>query len=64
MPATALATDLYELTMMAGYVATGRHTLSATFELFTGRLPPHRNCLIAAGLDQALEYLEELRFTS
>jgi nicotinate phosphoribosyltransferase len=64
MPATALATDLYELTMMAGYVATGRHTLSATFELFTRRLPPHRNCLIAAGLDQALEYLEELRFTS
>jgi nicotinate phosphoribosyltransferase len=63
MPVTALATDLYQLTMMAGYFHTGRQSLRATFELFTRRLPPHRNCLLFAGLDQALSYLQDLRFT-
>jgi nicotinate phosphoribosyltransferase len=64
MPVTALATDLYQLTMMAGYFHTGRHSLRATFELFTRRLPPHRNCLLFAGLDQALSYLQDLSFTA
>jgi nicotinate phosphoribosyltransferase len=64
MPVTPLATDLYQLTMMAGYFHTGRHAVRATFELFTRRLPPHRNCLVFAGLDQALAYLEELRFSA
>jgi nicotinate phosphoribosyltransferase len=59
----ALATDLYQLTMMAGYLHTGRHALRATFELFTRRLPPRRNCLVFAGLDQALDYLQDLRFS-
>ena len=63
MPVTPLATDLYQLTMMAGYFETGRHAVRATFELFTRRLPPHRNCLVFAGLDQALAYLEEMRFS-
>ena len=63
MPVTALSTDLYQLTMMAGYFRTGRHRLRATFELFTGRLPPNRDCLVSAGLEQAIDYLEHLRFT-
>jgi nicotinate phosphoribosyltransferase len=63
MPVTPLATDLYQLTMLAGYFHTGRHTRPATFELFTRRLPPNRNCLLFAGLDQALDYLEGLQFT-
>lgn len=64
MPATSLSTDLYELAMMAGYVADGRHERTrATFELFVRRLPRNRNYLIAAGLEQALTYLEDLRFT-
>lgn len=62
MPAAALATDFYQLTMIAGYLATGRHGLRATFELFTRRLPPNRHVLVFAGLDQALDYLEALRF--
>jgi nicotinate phosphoribosyltransferase len=61
---SALATDLYQLTMIAGYLHTGRHRLRATFELFTRRLPPHRNCLVFAGLDQALDYLQDLRFSA
>jgi nicotinate phosphoribosyltransferase len=64
MPVPSLATDLYQLTMLAGYFRTGRHRLRSTFELFTRRLPPNRNCLVFAGLEQALDYLEHLRFTS
>jgi nicotinate phosphoribosyltransferase len=64
MPVTPLATDLYQLTMMAGYFKTGRHSRRATFELFTRRLPPHRTCLLFAGLEQALSYLEGLHFTA
>jgi nicotinate phosphoribosyltransferase len=58
----ALFTDLYELTMMAGYHAAGMRS-PATFELYARNLPPDRSFLIAAGLEQALEYLETLRFS-
>lgn len=64
MAASALSTDLYELTMLAGYFDAGRHaSVTATFELFVRRLPPHRNYLIAAGLESLLDYLERLQFT-
>ncbi len=57
-----LATDLYQLTMAAGYVAGGLHTRAAgTFELFVRRLPwNRRSYLVAAGLDRALMFLEDL----
>lgn len=57
----ALQTDLYQLTMMAGYWAGGMLE-PATFELYVRRMPPSRGYLIAAGLEQALEYLERVRF--
>ncbi len=58
----ALLTDLYELTMAAGYF---EHQVEchATFELFVRQLPPERGYLVAAGLDSTLGYLESLRFT-
>lgn len=59
---SGLLTDLYELTMAAGYFQT-RFDGRATFELFVRHLPPHRNYLVAAGLEQALEYLEKVNFT-
>jgi nicotinate phosphoribosyltransferase len=59
---SALNTDLYELTMAAGYFAEGKTGEIATFELSVRRLPETRNFLIAAGLAQAVEYLRELRF--
>lgn len=59
---SALSTDLYELTMAAGYYAGG-WTGRATFELFVRDLPPNRGYLIAAGLEQALGFLEQFRFT-
>jgi len=57
----ALLTDLYELTMAAGYFEH-RVDCRATFELFVRQLPPERSYLVAAGLDSALGYLENLRF--
>ena len=59
--AQGLVTDLYQLTMLQAYLVHGMHA-PATFELFTRRLPPNRNFLIAAGLQAALDYLENLRF--
>lgn len=59
-----LQTDLYQLTMAAGYFETGRHRDVATFELFVRRLPYNRNFYLAAGIAQAAEYLLNLRFTS
>lgn len=57
----ALLVDLYELTMAASYLAEGM-TSTATFELFFRELPLRRNFLISCGLEQALQYLETLRF--
>ena len=59
---SGLLTDLYELTMAAGYVQT-RFDAIAVFELFVRNVPPHRNYLVAAGLEQALEYLESVNFS-
>ncbi len=60
-----LATDLYQLTMAAAYLAeaeaAGEMPL-ATFELWVRDLPPHRNFLVFAGLEPALAALAELRF--
>jgi nicotinate phosphoribosyltransferase len=59
----ALLTDLYELTMAAGYWHAGKTDEIATFELAVRRLPPHRNFVLAAGLPQVVEYLTNLSFT-
>src|ERR1700722_18963896 len=59
---SGLLTDLYELTMAAGYLKTG-FDARATFELFVRSLPPRRNYLVAAGLDQALDFLEGVCFS-
>ncbi|MGA7235200.1 MAG: nicotinate phosphoribosyltransferase, partial [Bryobacteraceae bacterium] len=59
----ALLTDLYELTMAAGYFQAGKTTEIATFEFTIRRLPPNRNFVIAAGLQQAVDYLLNLQFT-
>jgi nicotinate phosphoribosyltransferase len=62
MVLSALSTDLYELTMVGGYFASGLSG-RATFDLFVRQLPPTRNYLIASGLEQALDFLESVRFT-
>lgn len=59
----ALETDLYQLTMAAGYVHRGMTGLTATCELFVRRLPRTRRYLVAMGLDAAIDWLVDLRFT-
>src|ERR1700674_4982306 len=59
---TGLLTDLYQLTMAAGYFESGKTNEVATFELFFRRLPRYRNFVLAAGLRQVAEYLLGLHF--
>ena len=58
----ALLTDLYELTMMAGYWKEGRDKHRVAFDYFFRYLPPHAGFGIAAGLDSVLDYLSALKF--
>jgi nicotinate phosphoribosyltransferase len=58
-----LFTDLYELTMAAGYY-NRRLFEPATFSLFIRRYPPQRNYFVAAGLQDSLQELEKLRFSN
>ncbi|RIK44174.1 MAG: nicotinate phosphoribosyltransferase [Chloroflexi bacterium] len=59
--AVALSTDLYQLTMGAGYDALGMEA-PATFSLFVRALPQVRSFLVVAGVAEALEKLTSLRF--
>jgi len=59
----SLLTDLYELTMMAAYLGEGLDQQQASFELTVRHLPEGFGYLIAMGLAQVLEYLQELHFT-
>lgn len=59
---SALLTDLYQLTMLQAYYEQGMVD-TAVFEFFVRRLPPARGFLLAAGLEPALAFLENLRLT-
>ncbi|MFC2075048.1 nicotinate phosphoribosyltransferase [Bdellovibrionota bacterium] len=58
----ALSTDLYQLTMAAGYFEN-RVDHRAIFELFVREMPRNRGYMVFAGLEQVVEYLNELKFT-
>ncbi|MDZ5443525.1 nicotinate phosphoribosyltransferase [Micromonospora sp. 4G57] len=58
---TGLRTDLYELRMAASYLRRDM-VAPATFSLFVRRLPPRRGFLVAAGLAEALAFLEGFAF--
>jgi nicotinate phosphoribosyltransferase len=62
MSYSALTTDLYQLTMLAGYLQEGMHETDAVFDLFFRHNPFHGGYAVFAGLEPALEYLENLRF--
>jgi nicotinate phosphoribosyltransferase len=59
--ASPLLTDLYQLNMIQAYLDHGR-TETAVFEFFVRKLPVQRGFLVAAGLEQAVAFLEKLRF--
>lgn len=56
-----LCTDLYQLTMAAAYFDNNHNDLS-TFELFVRKLPENRSYLVAAGIEQIVDYLLSLKF--
>lgn len=59
---TSLITDLYQLTMAAGYFTHNTNN-QASFELFVRRVPKNRNYLVTAGLAECLEYITTLKFS-
>ena len=59
---SALLTDLYELTMLAGYLEEGMAEKHAVFDLFYRNNPFEGGYAVFAGLEPALDYLEGLRF--
>jgi nicotinate phosphoribosyltransferase len=69
----ALATDFYELTMAAAYyyryfirpadkATSDNKSEKGVFEMFVRRLPRNRSYLVAAGLEQVLYFLMNVRF--
>lgn len=60
--AGALLTDLYQLSMLDAYYRLGMERVGV-FEFFVRRQRDNRNFMVAAGLEQVLDYLESLRFT-
>jgi nicotinate phosphoribosyltransferase len=59
---SSLLTDLYQLTMIQGYVEKGMHE-EAVFEFYVRSLPKTRGFLVAAGLETLLTFLEGMRFS-
>ncbi|WP_110887233.1 nicotinate phosphoribosyltransferase [Deinococcus yavapaiensis] len=57
-----LFTDLYQLTMLAGYLRHGLHEQEATFDLYIRRAPFEGGYAVWAGLETALSMLESWRF--
>lgn len=59
----ALLTDLYQLTMMNGYFENNIADTEVVFDLFFRKQPGGEDFAVVAGLEQAVEYLQNLTFT-
>jgi nicotinate phosphoribosyltransferase len=62
IPAPALYTDLYQLTMSQGYFRTLKHTKHSSFDFFFRKAPFSGQFVVFAGLDELLSVLERYRF--
>ena len=58
-----LLTDLYEITMMQGYFETGNQDM-VVFDAFYRENPCNGGYAIAAGLEQVIEYIKTLQFST
>jgi nicotinate phosphoribosyltransferase len=58
----SLLTDLYQLTMVAGYFMEGKADQRANFDWFFRKIPFGGGFCVAAGLDDLIEYILNLRF--
>ena len=61
-PASGLRADLYELTMMNGYLRSGLAERRVLFDLFVRSIPEQGGYLVAAGLGDAVRFMQEVRF--
>ena len=60
----ALLCDFYELTMGNGYYQNGFYRKKTYFDVFFRNVPDNGGFAIAAGLEQVIDYIENLHFTS
>ena len=58
-----LLTDFYEMTMMRGYHKTSQEKKTAVFDVFYRENPSKSGYAIMAGLQQVIEYIENLHFS-
>ncbi len=61
---TTLLCDFYELTMANGYFELGKKDEIAYFDVFFRKVPDGGGFAIAAGLEQVIDYIKDLRFTA
>ena len=54
--------DFYELTMAGGYFSNGFYKKHTYFDIFFRSIPDEGGFAIAAGLEQAIAYIEQLHF--
>jgi nicotinate phosphoribosyltransferase len=59
-----LLTDRYELTMVGGYLQSGKENQKANFDYFFRKIPDEGGYCITAGLEQLIDYIKNIRFTS
>lgn len=59
-----LLCDFYELTMANGYFLSGKGDEIAYFDVFFRRVPDGGGFAIAAGLEQIIDYIKNLKFTN
>ena len=57
-----LLMDFYELTMSYGYFKDNRHLDTAVFDVFFRSVPDRGGYAIMAGLEQVIDYINELSF--
>ena len=57
-----LLTDFYELTMMQGYLKSGKHQEKVIFDMFYRKNPCGNGFAICCGLEQVVEYIRNLNF--
>ena len=58
-----LLTDFYELTMMQGYLKSGKHQERVIFDMFYRKNPCGNGFAICCGLEQVVEYIRNLNFS-
>ena len=58
----SMLSDFYEFTMSGGYLQSGRHKRNTYFDMFFRTVPDKGGFAIAAGLEQAVDYIQKLRF--